>query len=912
MLTGALDILNPWILAGLAALPVIWWLLRMTPPPERPLTFPPLRLLADLVPGTATPARTPLWILLLRLMIAALILAGLAGPVLNAHPSGDTRLPLLVVVDTGWAAASGWEDRINALAAPLDTAATLSRPVQVLSTTPRPGENRPMLSPPGSAADARTVLRRMAPDPRDPDYTALAAVLDTPGLVPDFVETLWLSDGLDHPGLEDAAARLRQRGPVTVVLAPPNRAPLALLPPERTETGIQLTIRRPDDGLLPPRTLLVKGTDRDSTIRASRPVTLPTGETEASVTLELEADLIPFVTRLDIADLGGATTGAGAVQLTDDRWQRLPAGVVTQAGSGLPLLSGSWYTERALSGAMTVYTGTASSLLARRLSTLVIPGGTIPDSDVLPLSQWVEQGGVLIRFADAALAERGDTALLPVELRTGGRSMGGGLAWQDPLPLAPFGGNSPLSGLTAPTDVTVSTQLMPQPGPDTESRTWARLRDGTPLVTGTRSGAGWVVLVHTSANTDWTTLPLSGLFPAMLNRLAGLGTGTTAPSGTDALPPWQVLDGYGQPVAPGPGVKPLPPITKPDGPRVLPLVGPDHPPGWYGTPGHRHALSLATRDTRLQARTRWPNGLEVRIAGDPVTGTMSDLGPLLLAGALTLLVVDSLVNGLAHAAPSLLQGLQRLRRAFPALLLGGLTILATTEGPRASDTAEEANALDTRLAWVATGDAGIDTLTESGLQRLTGALALRTSAELAKPRRINPHTDFLEFYPLVYWPVAPGAVGVPTQTRDRVARYLERGGLIVLDGRHPDNAAALRAVMTSLELPPLQTMPVDHVLTRSFYLLSGLPGRIDGGPVWIGGQAARSEGVSPVIVGSADWAGAWASDRRGRPLLPMLPPGERTRELALRSGVNMIMYALTGDYKADQVHLPAILERLTQ
>ncbi|AMW34706.1 DUF4159 domain-containing protein [Haematospirillum jordaniae] len=909
MLTGTLSILNPWILTGLVILPAVWWLLRITPPPERHMTFPPLRLLADMYPSTITPACTPLWILLLRVLILALVLAGLAGPVMDARLPAESRRPLLVVVDTGWAAAAGWQDRTRALNTVLDDAASLSRPVQVVATTLRPGESYPAASPRGSAADARAWLRRMAPAPHHPDYAAFAAWLNRPGTVPDAVETLWLSDGLEHPEQDEAAMLLQQRGPVTVLLAPPTRTAVLLRPPERTATGIELTARRPDDGQLPPRTLVARGLDRNGTVRVSQPLTLPAGTTEATITLDLEPDLIPLVTRLDITDPGGIPLGAGAVQLTDDRWQRLPAGVVTRGDNSLPLLSGSWYAERALAGSLSVYTGSVTTLLARRLSTVVIPGGTIPDSEVEPLSQWVDQGGVLIRFADTALAERGDTALLPVSLRTGGRFMGKGLSWQEPLPLAPFDSTSPLSGLTVPDGITVSTQLMAHPGPETESRTWARLRDGTPLITGLRSGAGWIVLIHTSANTDWTTLPLSGLFPALLDRLAGLGAGTAEAAARDApLPPWQVLDGYGQPVTPGAGVKPLPAAAETPETRIT--VGPEHPPGWYGIPGNRQALSLATRTTAMDARTHWPDGIYVQTAGETAATRMtSGLGPLLLGMALALLVADSLIHALPAVRSCLLQG---LRRTGAMLALMTLLPLASATRADAADNPDITDALDTRLAWVATGDVDIDILTESGLQRLTGALALRTSAELAKPRRINPHTDTLEFYPLIYWPVAPGAVGVPTQTRDRVARYLERGGLLVLDGRHPDNAAALRTVMASLDLPPLRRMPEDHVLTRSFYLLPNLPGRIANADVWIGEQAARGEGVSPVIASSADWAGAWASDRRGHPVLPMVPPGERGRELALRSGINMVMYALTGDYKADQVHLPAILERLTQ
>ena len=114
-------------------------------------------------------------------------------------------------------------------------------------------------------------------------------------------------------------------------------------------------------------------------------------------------------------------------------------------------------------------------------------------------------------------------------------------------------------------------------------------------------------------------------------------------------------------------------------------------------------------------------------------------------------------------------------------------------------------------------------------------------------------------------------------------------------------------------LPPLVPVPPDHVLTKAFYLLQEFPGRWDGGTLWIQQPDERiNDGVSPIIIGGNDFAAAWAIDSTHRPLYPVVPGGDRQREMAFRFGINLVMYALTGNYKADQVHVPAILERLGQ
>ncbi|MGB7367887.1 MAG: BatA domain-containing protein, partial [Methylovirgula sp.] len=103
----------PAVLVALAGLPVLYYLLRVTPPRPRRVPFPPLRLILDLRPRDETPAHTPWWLLVLRLAIAAAIILAMAGPVFNPLPGGESR-PLLLVMDDGWPAAPSWDLRLAA------------------------------------------------------------------------------------------------------------------------------------------------------------------------------------------------------------------------------------------------------------------------------------------------------------------------------------------------------------------------------------------------------------------------------------------------------------------------------------------------------------------------------------------------------------------------------------------------------------------------------------------------------------------------------------------------------------------------------------------------------------------------------------------------------------------------------
>jgi hypothetical protein len=230
-----------------------------------------------------------------------------------------------------------------------------------------------------------------------------------------------------------------------------------------------------------------------------------------------------------------------------------------------------------------------------------------------------------------------------------------------------------------------------------------------------------------------------------------------------------------------------------------------------------------------------------------------------------------------------------------------------------ADGSAEPAALTTRLAYVVTGDGQVDAVSRAGLDALATMVSRRTAASLGPAVGVDPAADELAFYPLLYWPLSPDQQPVPGAAIAPLVDYMRNGGTILFDLRQGDagRSFVLRDLARRLDIPPLVPVPADHVLRRAYYLLSDLPGRRSGEPVWIVDRAEQiNDGVTTVVAGSNDWAGAWAADDALRPLFPVSPGGEQQREQAYRFGINLVMHALTGNYKADQVHLPAIMERL--
>ncbi len=900
----------PWLLAALVVLPAIWWLLRLTPPAPRRIAFPPLRLLLGLAPKEETPHRTPWWLILLRLAIAALVIVALAQPLLRASDVLVGDGPIVVVVDNGWASGAHWERRSDALDDILDRAARAERPLLIVASADLaiPGAAPPSLLP---EAEARRLAAGIEPRPWPNDPAATLAALEA-AAPPTPLTAIWLTDGLkqgDGSGQAALAQWLQGQGELIVrAEGAGERAPLVLAPLH--ESGkLALRVARANEGA--EETVFLRALDEDGGFVARQEARFAADATVAEVALDVPNELRNRIGRIAIEN----EIGAGSVYLLDESWRRRPVGLVSggQEGTRETLLGDLFYIQRALEPTAELREGTVDELLERELAVMILADvGALGDGQRQALREWIDRGGVLVRFAGPRLAQNADD-LLPVRVRAGDRLLGGALSWEQPATIAPFPNESPFAGLAIPPDVSVARQVLAEPDLDLGRKIWARLADGTPLVTGERSGDGWIVLVHTTANADWSNLALSGLFVEMLDRLVALSQGIVAAEPDQPLPPIATLDGTGQLGAPPPQAGPLAAAGE------TPVPGATLPPGYYGYEAARRAFNLADGIAPPEPLDALPAG----IAAEPYATTPETaLGPWLLGAALLLLALDAVVALLLRGL--LLPTRSAARAAAVGLAIGmfGAAGSATAQDEAAAASAMSDEAIIAaievpRLAYVETGDREVDETTHAGLQGLTLILHQRTAAELGTPVAVDLSTDELAFYPILYWPVTQNQAPLDETGRKRVNEYMRNGGLIVFDMRDPGvsgiGAGALQQMTAGLDIPPLIPVPPEHVLSRTFYLLRDFPGRWAGGAVWIEqGEGRINDGVSSVIVGSNDWAAAWAIDELGRPIYPVVPGGDRQREYAYRFGVNLAMYALTGNYKSDQVHVPAILERLGQ
>ncbi len=905
----------PFALFALVGLPLIWLVVRALPPRPSLLTFPPIDILRRIPKTEDTPAKAPPWLAIFRAFALILFLVGLSAPLLNPPKIADNR-PLLVIIDDGWTAAPIWQ-QVQEEA----RRATLSNPpqVRIIFTAPQKTST--------TSEDAMTPQRAAArladaqPQPILADHIGTAARI---ARLPRGQRVIWFSDNVSRPGSAELASALAKIGSLKVrVIGSPV---VSISRAEATSSGYSVATL---GAVNAKSNAILAGVDARGRVVAENTIQLDS----SSSTLPVEIALVREIAAIRIQD----ARSAGGVFLLDAFDRRTRVGLIAQRQDDQPLLSDAHYLQEALTPFAEISRGDIESLASSGLDVILLPDtGELPAREEAALATFIEKGGILVRFAGPKIIASGNNQLVPAPLADQARALRGSLAWDNASSIGLFDRAGPFAGLAIPADAKVSQVATFAPSPQSSilpaaPQIWARLSDGTPLVSAAARGRGWTVLFHTTAGPAWSDVAFSGLQVSMLRRVLARAGSNAIPAKavapTAPLKPILVLDGFGNFRAPAAG----------DSAVELANVASAradsrHPPGIYEGGGSRLILQASGPETLLPAL---PNFAGVERIKDGQQGPRA-FGPFLLGLGLLLLILDMLlVRLLAIGVEWQSIGLAWPRKiAKTALVLAVLSVLTpldiasaqSSSRPRVITSAQSVAARATKtspadlsLAYIKTGDAPTDARARAGLEGLSRVLAARTSVEPGAVIGVDPATQDLALFPLLYWLLPDQAVETPAASARALDRYMKSGGVLFVDtrgaGRDPNAARNIaRAALRGIEAPPLEPVPPDHVLGKSFYILRGFPGRFQNAQLWVetvaSASASANDGVSPLIVGNGDWASAWANAQPNLNFGGMSTMASNT-EVAARVGVNIVLYALTGNYKADQVHFETLLKRLT-
>ena len=918
---GSLTLLAPLTLLGLLALPIIWWIMRISPPQPRRQAFPPLRILQDIDADEQTPDKTPLWLLLFRIFMAALIIFALAKPIFQSQETSRLK-PLTLIIDQSVTAAPHWAEIITDAEARSREARRKNLNVRLIAS----GETLDSLPEFSAAQNALTQLKSLKPLPfhvGDENYKKLLkgdALKNT--------DIVWLTSGISTSGIATSGISENKnqllKGTGAQIIRP--ELPRLVMPANIRETpqGFDADWYRPSASGT--QTVTIEALGADNSVIAAQPLTFGLGETLGRVSFSLPAQLRARVARLRAAGL----RSAAAIKLLDDSFGRPIVGVLTPpADTSSPLLTEPFYAKQALLPYADIFEGDESTLLALEPSVIIMPDSMKSDSEAI--RKYVETGGLLIRFAGPRLAKRVDD-LIPVRLRSGGRAIGGALAWEDPQRLASFDQDSPFFGLAIPQEVTVSKQVMAEPGIETDRKTWARLEDRSPIVTTDIFGQGRVVLFHVTAGPEWSNLAINGLYVDMLRRILPLAKSRT-PVQTQSGADWvldRTLDGFGNFTTPPARSQILKDEDFQDMQASAKAL-----PGYYRQGTRQRSLQPISNPAQMRLLDL-PSGTREGNFGDEKSSSIMGLLLAIGAGLLALDAIFALfMSGrLRYLIPKAFTGSRIISSLIAiALIVVVIPQARAQETPQINSTSDNNKDSSTprriidaarglHLAYIETGDSRRDNLTQTALESLKRQLNARTTIEPAGVHAVLPSDDGLHLYPFLYWSIRRDTPALTPEAARNLNSYMSSGGTIIFDTAD-EGERLLRAgtphpglarVTENLDIPALNIISADHVLTKSYYLTQVFPGRWANGPVYVqSGEISGGgrDGVSPVIIGSADWAAAWAIDADAGALIDINKDIPRQREMSIRFGINLAMYALAGNYKADQVHAAELIKRVS-
>lgn len=834
------------LLWALLALPVLYWLVRLFPPKPKVVDFPAIRILLGLQPGTPPALTPPWWLVLLRVLLAALIIIAIAGPRLVPETT-ESDAPVVIMLDNSWPAAAHWNDIKRTAETLLNEAATKNKDVWLWPLT-----EEPAVVAWNKAAAWQDKLQRLQPRQES---------LNLP------VSLKWLQKHLDGK----AEVMLLSGGVVERLAVPDGKEGIDIARvyvPQNLPQIIGHVAREGDALEVKVLGLQSEAAEVTVELKDSEGKTLSRAGTEKHIAklvltgLPAKAGYVTLQGQAHIAAWWGLNNIGGQPRVQ----------VLATKQNEFPLLSSRYYVANALKDSAQVKQGEDLPGSLDDLDAIV--------ADKLPLHpdkilSWVESGGVYISLAGDWLKEHGELPLLPSVLRPQPRLLSGPLQLEGAMTLNGAVTSGPLRELALDPRAIISQQWLPQNGWADGVETWVKLQDDTPLVSAKRVGAGWLVLVHTGAEAAWSTLPLTGSFPSLLQTLVQLGQGNDKAE-MPPLPwaPQQLFDVYGRPAKVSAAA-----IADENTP-----VSTLHPIGFYGAPTQPHML-----DGKQKLLTALPTGLweKAQVLHYSEQSQSFDLMPWVLLLAVILLLVDTALR------------LELLRPG--RMMVIALACLLPMNGH-----AQEENS-GMQLGWIATGNSSIDSITAAGLFGLTQAVNERTSIKLANPQKLDPAKDSLGLYPVILWPQVEGAILPDEKAASAIRAYVASGGLLMIDSGTQLGEARLQTQKVMNEVMGISLVPVeaDHTLQRSFYLLEGqIIGRLGDKPLW----RDTAVPLARMLVASHDFAGAWAINDRFQFTLPMLAGGEVEREKAFRFGVNMVLYALLGDYKKDQLHVDTLLK----
>ena len=568
-------------------------------------------------------------------------------------------------------------------------------------------------------------------------------------------------------------------------------------------------------------------------------------------------------------------------------------------------MSPVYYIKKAIKEDHNVFLNDLDNLLKENPSVIIFPESKKFDKKNRELILgWLNNGGLLIKFASNKSIYNKNIYFNSKNIPPSIRYLGGDLSWEKDLNIKAFSDNSIFRNILVPKNIVIKKQLIFSKMDQIGIKVLAQLEDETPLITMRKVGNGKVLLFHFTANNDWTNIPMSNIFVEFLSKALLLSKLQNSNS-SDTLQIKSQINGFGF-LEDSTDIKSFESIS------LLKNAIPSENalPGVYDNKDLAITLNLSGKIITNNFNINTYKNFNIKSYYE---NNVYDYSSFFLILVMLMLLIDILISSSLKNNFFLLKLVRRKTNVLPFLLT--FLIFSFLDNSKANEYIN-----NTFLAYIKIDDQNRNDISRDGLNALKETLIRRTSVSPKGVVGIDINKDPIFYYPFIYWPIEDKFLNINEQAKIKIKNYFKSGGIVLFDILKFDRNTPLinsksylliKNFLMNIGVEDLNYIKNNHTISKSFYLLKKFPGRWDNKILLVDNNDLNlKDGVNSIIIGFNDWAGAWALDNNKYPLFPVVPGGERQREIAYRFGINIMMYALTGNYKSDQVHSKSILNRI--
>lgn len=891
----------PYSLILLIFLPFLIRFLITSPLLPKLKKFPSIIFLANYKSIDQKSAKLNYPIIILRLLIILFLIFAFSNPIFS---SGNTKKSSdLIIIDNGWTSGTIWNVRKQKIIELLSAKEIKNQEFFLLTTTELANEKLSNYNS-KNFAEAINFVKSIKPLSWSPNYKNVKRSVED--RIDSFDKVYWFTEKTINTEKSNLLNFLKNYN-LTIVASSENEIPPVLKVFPENDTTYKIEIHHY-------KKKFTKGTincfDEEQRLIFRQKFEQKIVENEDTFTTKFELKL-PYQIKdkifyFQLDDINSVSTKFFLNRLR----QKKVIGIVNDKKNEVDFQRGSYYTRKGVEKNNVIIEEGLSKLLTKSVSSIFIDDSNSTNNIKEQTLSWIKSGGIMIKYGGPNLlstfADNPNNIFLnKLSLSKIETTLDSKLSLKKNLKIKEETDEEEFFfGIKIPNEIVVKKYIQLDISYLTNDvEVLLRLENGAPIISSSKVGSGRIIFFHIPVNNLWSNFPLSYSFIEIIQRIINLSKGIDEKK-ERIFQPYLSLDAIGNFLPASAQVLSVNNF-KPSNSIVLNY---NQPPGIYKDYDGFIAVNFGNNFSNSYKFKNLGSNLNFE---ELITDKSISLRPILLTLAILFFLIDTLIT-------LYLRGLIRfdyLLRIFPKVfMIIFITLISKTI--IAKDISKD-KISETKIGYILTNNSLIDENSRNGLMQISKFVSKKTASILNKPEGINLQNQELFYYPLIYWPLINTNIKLSSEESKKINSFLKDGGLLLVDCKlnfstfDLDNCLAkFKDLVKISELSKFSKLGKNHGIAKSFYLIENFPG-VENNEVFFSKVDSQfNDNAASVVLSNNNWSNAWAKDSNENFIFPLLDNSENQRITSIRFGINLVIYALTGNYKADQIHVPEILKRL--